>query len=271
MPPGIAPPPPKKKTGLIIAIVVGVLLLCCCLASVAAGLLFFSTDSTSTGTKEVSEEGLKSLPEAEADPRVTEWLDWNPAGPAMLDAMPSAMERFASEGMEMLAPDFTAEEAVWRAGYYDAAEDWYYADAVFVRATHPSADNVYATIEMWIQSDQMLAEDVAFDPQEDEIVTTIDGGARELIYWAQWGDGFRLETGDHTALWEQLGKDWPEATVVQLQADGNQYSVELTKWELYAVDGSYPYVWATYAKNGSDWELVEWQYHEADEAATTES
>ena len=44
------------------------------------------------------------------------------------------------------------------------------------------------------------------------------------------------------------------------------FDVELTKWDLYAVSSSYPYVYATYAWVDGGWTLTDWEYVGADES-----
>lgn len=262
-PPGQPVPPRKRNTALIVAIVVGVLLLCCCIGSVGAGLILYRTQgSVSTGSGEGTDaDGQGETAQADAPARMQEWLDWAPDSPAMLEAAPSSLDDYVAEGMSIIAPQFEAQDAVWLAGEYDAAKDWYYADAVYVRATHPASSQVSAGVEMWIQSDLMVDEEVSFESAEGDMVTTIDSGQRELLYDPQWGPaGFDLADDDEIALWQQIGKDWPGAVVTYGESQGSRFTVSITTWEAYAIAGDYPIVSLTYERYGDGWSLVDWEY-----------
>lgn len=259
-------PPAKKKTGLIIAIVVGVLLLCCCIGALGVFAYLTPTESVTSGGEPTEEDETQPLPNS-GDARLEEWIDWDPDSPPMLEGAPSFLEDHVDDAMGIIAPDFDVEDAVWIAGEYDEAEDWYYADAVFVRATHPASSKVSAAVEMWIQSDLMVEEDVSFDTSGDDVLTTI-GDGRELLYVPQWGEGFQLSGDEEVALWEQLGQDWPDAVVTDGTWEDNTFVAGITKWEVYAVEEAYPIVVVTYELEGDDWVLVDWEYQYPDDEGT---
>lgn len=249
---------------LVIALVVVGLLLCCCSSGVFAALFLFSSeDSVSTsGTIEPEEEVLEA---AADDPRMQEWLDWNPDAPTLLPSAPSAKASLVKEGLAVVAPGFEFEDAVWYEGQYDASADWYYADGFFVRATHPASDDISAAVEMWIQSDQMVAEAVEFDLEDEDILDSAAG--RQLVYNPQWGYGFVLE-GEDIDLWELLGEQWPGGLVTRMDGDlSTGYEVCITKWEQYATDGDYNAVWVTYYYEDGEWLLDSWNYSEGEDAA----
>ncbi|MDZ4180191.1 MAG: hypothetical protein U1E29_13330 [Coriobacteriia bacterium] len=253
----------KRKVILIVGIVVAVLMLCCCLG--AAGLALFAVDSGTTTT----DSGRIDILEPDADDaRMQEWLIWAPESPAMLSPAPAELEPLITEALGIVAPGLSFAEAVRWDGYYDEAEDWYYADAYYVRAVHPSSDSVSAGVDLWMQSDLMIAEVVPFEPDPStDTVVTVAGGSRELLYLSQWGAGFDLATDDDVALWEQIGRDWPGAVVVNgfdAEDGSGSFSVSITKWELYAVDTDYATVLATYSLEGGEWTLLQWEYRNPD-------
>ncbi|MBN1192859.1 MAG: hypothetical protein JXA36_04110 [Coriobacteriia bacterium] len=270
--------PNKKKTAIIIGAIVAVVLLCCCTSAALLTFLVFKGEDDTTLTSEPSvEDVIPELPDesdAADDARLDEWSDWNPTSTSpLLAEAPVAKEALILEGLSVAAPGFTYQEAVWWEGYYDETDDWYYPDWFYVRASHPSSDDVTAAVEFCIESDEMAPLDIDYASNEGNSTTTVDGGARVLEYVPQWGAaGFTLATDDDVALWKQIGRDWPDAVVVEARegADGpNYFEVDITKWSLYVVDGSYPAVWLTYKNVGGEWSLVSWEYVSAD--GTTES
>jgi hypothetical protein len=254
---------------IIVGVVGALLVMCCCAGGGLIAILSVGPDTSSTTGSAVDElTGL--LPDSDDDERVQEWLDWSPDSPVMLPEPSSEKQDLIVQALRIAAPQLSMDSAVTWQGYYDEAEDWYYGDAFYVRATHPSSSRVSAAVELWIQSDQMVSEDISFEPADEDYVTTIAGGSREILYRTQWGaEGFTLGE-DEDALWERIGLDWPDAVVVEGQpSDGgsNRFVVELTKWSVYAVDADYPLVSATYENIDGDWTLVEWEYLYPDETA----
>jgi hypothetical protein len=273
-PPDYSPAPPpeaygtpmsagggKKKTALLVAIVVGVLLLCCCLGTGAFFLFASSSDSDSF----TADFNIGTSDEADADEtaRLDEWESWQPepAGEPLAEAPTGKME-LIEESLGVVAPDFEADDVFWMDGYYSADEDWYYADYVVTTARHPASDEIWAGIEFSIQSDQMLEEDVAFEPDEGDVVTTIAGGARELLYFPQWDEGV------DESLWRQIAEDWPGAVVMDIyEADTllGGITAEITTWDAYVTEGWSPRVYITYQEAGDGWDLAEWRYEYPDD------
>ncbi|MRS11823.1 MAG: hypothetical protein EG823_01965 [Actinobacteria bacterium] len=259
-----------RKTAIIaIGAVVAVLLLSCC---VSVGL-FAYVSLRSDAPPAVFEEPrpdfgeiTEDLPADEGD-RLREWIDWSPDSPELMPSPPPSKRAQIDKALAVVAPGFVYEDAVWEDAEYDEASDSYYSDAAYVRATHESSDRVSAAVELWIQSDEMVAEEIGFDLDEGDLLATIEDGGRELVYWEQWGEGFVLETEEDVALWQQLGEDWPDCVVVNSVKDAagaGTFDVELTKWDLYAVWTDYPYVYATYAQVNGGWTLTDWEYVAAD-------
>ena len=260
-------PPRKKKTGLIIGIVIGILLLCCCIPAAIGGVLFITSDSVSTST---TEDLLGELTGEPADPedaaRIDEWLAWAPVLPGELASPPADKIALATEALPIVAPGLEPAAMAWHAGYYEADDDWYYADLFLVQGVHPSTDQVSAAIQLYIQSDEMIAEQVPFDADEDDIVTTIAGGSRELLYDPTW-DASRLsfDDTDTLALWQRIGEDWPDAVVMDLYEDdpgSGAWTIELTTWRAFAIWEESPRVYTSYEQVDGDWNLVDWEYYE---------
>lgn len=262
MPP-VGSAPKKKKTWVIALVVVGVLLCCCMGGGVAALFMYAPEESvTTTGLTDSGDGVVEDVEADETDPRLQEWLDWNPAAPELMATAPSDKESLIAEGLAVVAPEFEFEEAVWYAGEYDAAEDWYYADGFFVRAKHPSSDDISAAVEMWIQSDEMVSAAVEFDLEEDDILDS--AGGRQLVYNPQWGYGFVLAGEEDLDLWQLLGEQWPGGVVTRMEGDlTSGYEVAISKWDQYAIEGDYAAVWATYYYEDGEWTLDSWDYSEA--------
>jgi hypothetical protein len=228
-----------------------------------------------TGDPEI-EYTSSTLTAEEDEARIREWDEWDPETAEPLAAASSDRTDLIAEALSLAAPDFApGETAIWE-GYYDEVGEWYYADAYYVRATHPASDSVSAGIRLWVQSDQMLAEDISFETDDaSDVVTTIDSGSRELLYSAQWGPlGFNLMTDDDVALWTRIGRDWPDSVVVygeQGTAGPDYYEVEITKWPVFAVDGDYPLALVTYQRIDGHWSLLGWEYIDAHETETQTS
>lgn len=254
-PPVAAPPQKRKPTALIIGIVVGSLLLCCCIGGAGAAL-FLLPGETSTS----SDSGIEAdVFDVENDPRLQEWLEWAPESPPMMQAAPAEKEPLIAEALSITAPEFSFEEAVWSEGEYVVAEDWYYADGFFIRAMHPSSDQISAAVELWLQSDLMLVEGIPFETAEGDILSSISD--RQLVYRPQWGEGFFLTGEEETALWELLGEQWPGGVITDAVGDSTTgITASITKWEAYAVDAGYPIVSASYAYENGEWVLEEWEY-----------
>lgn len=267
--PGAAPVPPaepKRKTALVIAIVAGVLVLCCCIGGTAMAFLLYagdedSTTSTSESTQKPTSEQSTDTRSADDEVRLQEWLDWQRSASPTLESAPSSFNDNIAEAMGIVAPDFDLEETAWLPAEYDEAEDWYYADAVYVRATLAASSKVSAAVELWIQSDDMITNGVDFDTDEGDILTTIADGNRQLLYVPQWGPaGFQPSTKADLELWKQIGSDWPDAVVTGGTEKGDQFVVTITKWGAYAVDDDYPVVSVTYEYDNGDWTIVNWEY-----------
>lgn len=268
VPYGTPPPPKKKRTVVIIAVVVAVLLLCCCLSAGLGALFMVRSDSTG----DISFNDPTGLLQQD-DPRLEEWLAWDPEVEAMMAPAPADTEPAMVEAMGVLSPDFTFSEAVWEQGYYEEADNWYWADAFYVRAYHPSSTDVSAALQFWIQSDQMVTEQVPFDADPEDAVATLSDG-RELLYSPQWfGPGFNVASADDEALWQQIGTDWPEAVVFFGEAnDDGTVSVQFTTWRAFAIPVQSPYVLATYGFGiGDSWELSTWEYVYPDAEENTDA
>lgn len=180
-----------------------------------------------------------------------------------MNAPPAGKLALIEEALAIAAPDFEYQDAVWEESRRDETHGWLYADAAYVRATHPSSDRVSAAVEFWLQSDAMIAEDTGFKSRGDEKLTTIEGGGRELLYRSQWGKGFTLATAEEVGLWQRLGIDWPDCVVVCGLPDAvgaGTFAVELTRWDVYAATSDYPFVRATYAWVNGEWVLTDWEY-----------
>lgn len=269
-------PARRRRTITIVASIIVAVTLSCCGGFAALVIWGVSSESTTVTEDPGVEYTGSTLTDEEGEVRIREWYEWYPDAAEPLAGAPSDRSGLVAEALSLAAPDFVLEEtAIWE-GYYDKASDWYYADAYYVRATHPASDSVAAGVRLWVQSDEMLAEDISFETDDSsDVVTTIDSGSRELLYSAQWGPlGFNLMTDDDVALWTQIGRDWPDSVVVdgQQAAGGPDYfEVEITKSPVFAVDGDYPLVLATYMRIDGRWSLSEWEYVDAQGTQTQTS
>jgi len=262
-PPLSAPPMNSRKTALVvIAIVAGVLLVCGCAAT--AGLIAYRSVDFDLNVSTTT-EGVQTPADAADATRIEEWRAWEPelAGD-VLGPAPSAKERLIAESLEVVAPDFKVDRAFWIEGSYDEADAWYYADYIVLMARHPSSDEVWAGVEYSIQSDLMIADGIPFDLEEGDVRATIEGGAREVLYYPTWDEGV------NEALWRQIGADWPDAVVMFVyESDGvpGAMVAEITNPEAYAIDSSSPRVYVTYEPVAGGWRLYQWQYWTPKDAA----
>jgi len=255
--PGQAPgrAPKARRSPARLLIIIGLIGLCSCLAMTVAAVVAMRGF--------VSDSAFESL-SAEDPERMAEWLSWSPDVPEPLAAAPAEKTDLIEQCVGEIAPGFEVDATAWRNGDVDESGE-YHADLALVRATHPAADHVWAAIEFLILSDEMVAQDLYFDVEESMSVTgTAD--AYEFAYEPQWGEGgYSLDTEEGTALWREIGVDWPMAVVMEIadQPGGGAEStamVELTTWEAYAIDEASPRVYATYERYGAQWSLVKWEY-----------
>ncbi len=253
----VAAPRPKPGVGLVVGAIVAVVMACCC-GTVGIGAVLFMRSAEDAGAPSATEVRSPSFSE---EARVQEWTAWYPEPTEPLEPTPAEAATLVREGLSVVAPEFAVAESAWWPGYYDVDQDWYFSDDYYVRALHPSSDRVSAAIQLVVQSDEMVADDVALEPEgSTDVVTRIDSGTRELLYAPWWADGFTL-ADDYVDLWAQIGADWPDAVVVEGYADGDDdFAVTLTKWSLYAVKTDFPLVFVRYHLTGSAWELLDWKY-----------
>lgn len=245
-----------KRTALVVIVIVtGVLLVCGCAAT--AGLIAYRSVDFNLNVSTTT-DGVQTPEDAADATRIEEWRAWEPelAGDA-LDPAPSAKQALIDEALGIVAPDFETDRAYWIDGYYDEADEWYYADYVVLMARHAASDAVWAGVEYSIQSDLMLAEGIPFDIEEGDVRATIEGGAREILYYPTWDEGV-----DET-LWRQIGEDWPDAVVMFVYESEDvpgALVAEITNPDAYAIDSSSPRVYVTYEPTDDGWRLYQWQY-----------
>ena len=255
-PPLSTPPAGSRKTALVVvAIVAGVLLVCGCAATV--GLVAYRSVDFDLNVSTTT-EGVQTPDDAADATRIEEWRAWEPelAGD-VLDRAPSAKDKLIAESLEIVAPGFEVDRAYWLDGSYDETDDWYYADYVVLMARHPSSDAVWAGVEYSVQSDLMVADGIPFDLEEGDVRATVEGGAREIIYYPTWDEGV------DEALWRQIGEDWPDAVVMYVYASDDvpgAMVAEITNPEAYVIDSSSPRVYVTYEPVSGGWRLYQWQY-----------
>ncbi len=259
---------PRKPLATAIGVVIA-LVMCGCAVSVALAVMAFSVAEDDTGTvtllpdNETAWESDRDSGVA-SDTRTAEWLAWDPPVGAALGAPPEDRLPMIDEGMAAAAPGLTATDIAWRDGYYDAEADWFYADLVLVRGERAPGDRVFAAVELYLQSDQMVGDGIAFQQSETDSVTTVADGERELLYRPQWtSETLDLSDPSVAELWTTVGADWPDSVVMEMApwAEGSDtWYVKITTWRAYAIDEISPHVYATYEDSGDGWSLLYWEY-----------
>jgi hypothetical protein len=268
---GLQPPPPggqyprqvgapKKRTGLIIAIVVIAVLLLCCCSSVAAFLLFrvgSSDESSSTS-------GISIVPQdPEAAKRAADWKSVQAAftpGDYTLVKPDARQQRLAEAAVALLLPDFTVEEVVLEAGYFDTAKDYYVFDTVFVRVHLTSDPEARTAYSFDVETPEAEAaglkrDDLTVDADED--ATQIEGKTWVIFPTGTKAPLLRGITDPAIGrLVKQACTDWPDGLPAKFVAgsDGSMV-LSVETWDSYQYSDTYDRIDATYVRDGEGWKL----------------
>jgi hypothetical protein len=259
---------PQLRRGQPLATTLGIVIalgMCGCAVSMALAVMAANLyDEDITIVESEFDDTVWEFDPSTADDRLASWAAWSPDVAEMLGSPPQEKLSLIEEGAGVVAPGLVVQESVWRDGYYDADQDWSYADLVLARASTPAEGRISAAVEFYLQSDQMVADGVAFEAVASDVVDTLSDG-RELLYRPRGTDQWR-SFGDPAfdELWRAIASDWPDAVVMEIApwSEGSDtWWVKFTTWSAYAIEEMSPHVYATYQSGGDGaWELTYWEY-----------